>query len=133
MLAWFMKLIIRDKRGMWNTSLKLIAGGSGIRPMRLEKSSKINSRGPPSIQDSRVFDSSGLIPITSLASCTYLLFPIKQCWSVPETHGIILHEKLFRCCMYFSQKPSLLKGKRRTNLTCRLKMCELSQDFWRLL
>ena len=53
MLAWFMKLIIRDKREAWNISLKLIAGGAGIRPGRLEKSSKINSRGPP-IPDSRV-------------------------------------------------------------------------------
>ena len=34
--------------------MKLIAGGSGIRPGRLEKSSKINSRGPPSIPYSRV-------------------------------------------------------------------------------
>ena len=54
MLAWFMKFIIRDRRGAWNISLKLIAGGSGIRPGRLKKPSKINSRGSPSIPDSTV-------------------------------------------------------------------------------
>jgi len=29
--------------------------------------------------------------------------PLKQCWSVPETLGIIVHEKFFRYRMYFSQ------------------------------
>ena len=45
---------LRDKRGAWDISLKLMAGGSGIRPGRLDKSSKINSGRPPSIPDSRV-------------------------------------------------------------------------------
>ena len=38
-------------------------------------------------------------------------FPTKQCWSVPETLGVIVHEKLFRYCMYFSQKPTLFTGR----------------------
>ena len=38
-------------------------------------------------------------------------FPLKQCSSVPETLGVIVHEKYFRYRMYFSQKPILCRGK----------------------
>ena len=48
-------------------------------------------------------------------------FPLKQCWYVPETLGIIAHEKFFHYPMYVSQKPTLFKGRRGTNVSSRLK------------
>ena len=60
-------------------------------------------------------------------------FPLKQCWSVPETFGIIAHKKFFHYPMYFSQKPTLFKGRRGTNVSSGLKICKVSQDFWQVL
>ena len=60
-------------------------------------------------------------------------FPLKQCWSVPETFGVIVHEKIFRYRIYFSQKPTLFRWRRGTNVPSRLKICKVSQDFWRVL
>jgi len=34
--------------------------------------------------------------------------------------------------MYFSQKPTLFRGRRGPNVPSRLKICTMSQDFWRV-
>ena len=60
-------------------------------------------------------------------------FPLKQCCSVPGTFGIIAHEKIFHFPIYFSQKSTLFKGRRGTNVLSRLKICKVFQDFWRVL
>ena len=48
------------------------------------------------------------------------------------TLGIIVHEKFFHFPMYFSQTPTLFKGG-GTNVSSRLKICKVSQDFWQVL
>ena len=60
-------------------------------------------------------------------------FPPKQSWSVPETLGFFVHEKLFCYHMHFSQKPTLFMGRRGTNVPSRTKICKVSKDFWRVL
>ena len=47
-------------------------------------------------------------------------FPLKKCCSVPETFSIIAHENIFHYLIYFSQKPTLFKGRRGTNALSRI-------------
>ena len=74
-----------------------------------------------------------LLSISNIIPCTHPHSPLKQCWSVPETLDIIAHEKCFHYPMYFSEKPTLFKGRRGTNALSRLKTCKVSQDFWQVL
>ena len=46
---------------------------------------------------------------------------------------VIVHEKFFGYLMYFSQKPPLFWERKGTNVPSRLKMCKVSQEFWRIL
>ena len=55
--------------------------------------------------------------------------PLKQCWSVSETLGIIVHEKVFRYHMYSSQKPALFRERRETNVPSGLKYAKYPRTF----
>ena len=81
----------------------------------------------------KIMNNYSFLSISTITPWCTPAFLLKQCWSVPETLGVIAHEKFFRYRMSFSQKPTLFRGRRGTNAPSRLKINKVSQDFWQAL
>ena len=59
--------------------------------------------------------------------------PLEQCCFVYETLEVVLQVKCSHYYLYFSQKTTLFGMRMGMKVKCRIKNCQVSQDFWRLL